>query len=119
MRLRSPAYNLREFSESVSSLDLLEMQDAVAVEVHAIKMQCRSLGFGNMPKKGSRARKYFDDLNAIFPLFTTASPPQFREGYVEEAWPMLRALAQWLVCLSTLRERAVAEPGAAADGPRL
>jgi hypothetical protein len=104
MTLRSPEYSLRIFSESVAALDVLEIMDAVLAELHAIKMQFRTLGFGNMPRKGSRPRRYFDDLTVLVPLYTSTAPPQFRVGYVEEAWPMLRVLSQRLVSLSDLRE---------------
>lgn len=104
MNLRSPSYSMREFSESVSDLDVMQIMDAILAELHAIKMQCRSLGFGNVPKKGSRARQYFEDLTALVPLFTTTSPPQLREGFVREAWPMLRVLSERLVCLSNLQQ---------------
>lgn len=105
MQLRSSTYSLREFSESVAGLDVLQILDAITVEVHAISKQCRSLGFGNKPKKGTKARQYFDDLNVFFPMFTNTTPPNFREGFIEEAWAMLHKLSQHLVCLVALRDK--------------
>lgn len=102
MNLRSPKFSLREFSESVKHLDSLEILDAVLQELHAISMNCRELGFGNMPKKGSKARRYFDDLSVLVPLYTHTNLPNFREGYVEEANAMLRKMSHNLLSLQHL-----------------
>ena len=95
MNLRSPNYNLREFSESVKDLDFLEIQDAVLEEIGIISRDCRKLGFGNMPKKGSKARKYYDDLKAIVPLFL-GTIPELREELVDEARAMLHKISKWI-----------------------
>jgi len=102
--LRSPKYNLREFSESVKNLDLMQIEDAVSAELQQIKMACHSLGFGYLPKKGSKARQYYDDLIVIISLSATCTPPEFREGYIEEAWPMIHKLSQHLICLSAYKD---------------
>jgi hypothetical protein len=103
--LRSPGYDLREFSESVKDLDLMQIQDAVCAELHQIKMACHSLGFGYLPKKGSKARQYYDDLVVVVSLYTTCTPPEFREGYIEEAWSMIQTLSRQLICLSAYKDR--------------
>ncbi len=108
MNLRSPRFDLREFSESVEHLDVLQILDAVLAEINAIQTECRSLGFGNLPKKGSKARTYVDDLLILVPLFTNTTAPTFRPGYVREAWPMLKTLSDRLVSLSSLRGQGVA-----------
>lgn len=105
MNLRSPNYDLRVFSESVKDLDILEIQDAVLEEIHAISMDCKKLGFGYMPKKGSKARKYYDDLRSIVPLYAGILP-EFREGFIDEARPMLIKMAQYLVSLKDLKFKA-------------
>lgn len=104
MDIRSPTYSLQEFSESVTSQNGMEILDAILGELPAIKMKCWSLGFGNMPQKGTPARRFFADLSALVAAFATTTPPQFREGFVQEAWPMLRTLSQWLVCMQGLNE---------------
>ncbi len=90
MSLRSPNFDLKEFSESVKDLDVLEILDAVLEEIGAISRQCKQVGFGFMPKKGSNARKYYDDLMFLVPIYASTTLPKFREGYIEEAQAMLR-----------------------------
>lgn len=103
--LRSPKFSLRQFSESVKNLDLMQILDAVSAETHQLKMACHSLGFGYLPKNGSKARQYYDDLTVIISLYTTCTPPEFRGGYIEEAWPMIHKLSQQLICLSVYKDR--------------
>lgn len=105
MGLRSPRYDLREFTESVKDLDLLQIQNAVSAELRQIEMACHSLGFGSLPRKGGKARQYFDDLIVVISLYTTCTPPKFREGFIEEAWPMIHKLSQQLICLSAYKDR--------------
>jgi len=103
MNLRSPNYDLKAFSESVVDLDVWEIFDAISKEIHAIAMQCQNFGI-RMPKKGTKARQYFDDLKFLVPLYT-GLPPTFRDGYVEDAWPMLWKMSGRLVALSNFREK--------------
>lgn len=102
MNLRSPNYNLREFSESVKDLEILEIQDAVLEEISAISISCKKLGFGYKPKKGSKARKYYDDLRSIIPLYARTLP-EFREGFIDEARPMLLKMAQYVISMKELK----------------
>ena len=74
-----------------------------AFDLHDFVKACHSLGFGYVPKKGSKARQYFDDLVLVISLYTTCNPPAFREGYIEEAWPMIHKLSQQLICLSAYK----------------
>ncbi|MGI8543348.1 MAG: zeta toxin family protein [Aridibacter sp.] len=92
-----------EFSESVKDLDVLEILDEISVELNTISRQCRELGFGSMPKKGSKARKYYEDLLILVPLYTNTTPPNFRQGYIDEAKSMLKRMAQHLVSLKDLK----------------
>lgn len=102
MKLRSPSYSLREFSESVKDLEFLEIQDAVLHEIHVISMDCKKLGFGYMPKKGSKARKYYDNLRSIVPLFM-GNVSNFREELIDEARPMFLKMAQHVIPLRELK----------------
>jgi hypothetical protein len=100
MTLRSPKYDLREFSESVADLDVLEIMDAILLEAHALKVPHPTLRRRRRsPKKGTRKRQYFDDLQSLVPLFSGAQPT-FRDGFAQEAWPMLRKLSEGLVSFS-------------------
>ena len=101
MNLRSPNYDLREFSESVKDMDFLEMQDAVLQELHAISMDCKKPGFGYMPKKGSKARKYYDDLRSIVPLFL-GDISEFREELIDETRQMLLKMTQYVISMKEL-----------------
>ena len=101
MNLRSPNYDLREFSESVKDLEFLEMQDAVLQEIHTISMDCKKLGFGYMPKKGSKARKYYENLRSIVPLFL-GNMSEFKEDLIDEARPMLLKMAKYVIAMKDL-----------------
>ena len=56
-----------------------------------------------MPKKGSKARRYFDDLKAMVALTTGEPLTSLREGYIREAWPALKRLSSIIVALAPLR----------------
>lgn len=102
MNLRSPNYDLKEFSESVKDLDFLEIQDAVLDKIYSISMDCKKLGYGYMPKKGSKARKYYDDLRSIVPLFL-GNLSEFREDLIDEARPMFLKMAQYVIPMKGLK----------------
>lgn len=102
MNLRSPNYDLREFSESVKNLDVLEILDAILDEIGVISRECKKLGFGYMPKKGSKARKYYDDLNVLVPLYA-GTLPEFRDGFIDEARAMLSKMSESLVALENFK----------------
>lgn len=101
MNLRSPNYDLKEFSESVKDLNILGIQDAVIEEISIISMQCKKLGFGFMPKKGSKA-KYYDDLHTVIRLYAS-DLTEFREGFIDEARPMLLRMAQSVISMKKLK----------------
>lgn len=82
MTLRSEQHNLAEFAQSVSTLDGSQVIDAVLEELRELSLRCVTLGFGSMPKKGSKARRYFDDLKAMVALSTGAQLSSLRDGYV-------------------------------------
>lgn len=104
MVLRSELHDLTEFAQSVSTLDGLQIVDAALEELRELRLQCTALGFGSMPKKGSKARRYFDDLKSMVALSTGAPLTSLRDGYIREAWPALKRLSSVLVALAPFRD---------------
>lgn len=102
----SPTYDFADFCSRVIDFDLLGILDAASAERAALSAQSEAHGGDFIPKEGTRARQYYDDLE-IFPyLFAgTPLPDDLREGFFDDALQVLTVLQPSLTALSDLRIR--------------
>ena len=92
-RMVSPEFDLRVFARKTQRLPVMAVMDTLLMELHYTRPSVEA--------KDLFAEQYSSDLESILRLFVgTALPEEPRPGFVEDSWPLLDHLSNYLTVLT-------------------
>lgn len=110
----SPTYDFSDFCDQVSQDDSTGVFQSVNMELDAVSMASQAHGGERIPRPGTTARAYYDDLEIIQHLFLGERlPDTLRQGFIDDSLHVLAALSNELPSLWDLRIRMRANEDAA------